>query len=283
MQRVVIVDSLVFKLILFSLSPFQGQAPPCCGWSSGVHWVCHWHPVQRWHQVHGEACAHFISCVSASCIWCCVWLHHRRLFRSLIRQRALFFQRAVSVLHVADAQLTFFGRVLWTYWVEKHQLRVEKRPWSFSYCPVGWIQTCSFCCGDNKVHSCWETALMEEKSRRLFLEMCRYVTLSTVITKFQWETAAWRQITVAFIIMVDCLLVSLWLLNALHGSLFVYSRPHRFLTELNPVWWGTWLWWPYAGSCFPRVSASCSRVMKMRKNTFTDVLISGVILCLNLL
>lgn len=37
--------------------------------------------------------------------------------------------------------------------------------------------------------------------------------------------------------------------------------------------WCAWLWWHCAGSCLSRVSASCSRVMKMRKNTSTDVLI----------
>lgn len=54
------------------------------------------------------------------------------------------------------------------------------------------------------------------------------------------------------------------------------------VTIPNP--WSAWLWWRCAGlACFSRESASCSRAMKMRKNTFTGVLISGALLYIALI
>ncbi len=50
--------------------------------------------------------------------------------------------------------------------LKKLQLRAEKRPTSFAiflHCPIGWIERRAFRGGDDKVYSCFETTVMEDK------------------------------------------------------------------------------------------------------------------------
>lgn len=78
--------------------------------------------------------------------------------------------------------------------------------------------------------------------------------------------------------------------HQVHGERCAYFLPRAQLyvfdvvtcNAVTPNPLGAWLRWWCAGSCFSRESANCSRVMKMRKNIFTGVLISGALLYITL-
>lgn len=141
------------------------------------------------------------------------------LFRSLIRQRAVFFQWAVSFLRVANVPLTFFGGVLWTYWVEKRPTQSGKVPMvifllssrmNSDVLLLLWWQQSSQLLG-NSTHG-GEVMLAISGN----VELCDFIYSNyknfnekqQPEGKLLWQLSLW----------VSCFLVSLRSLNAPHGS-----------------------------------------------------------------